>query len=239
MWRVNDVGGMAQLVLTPVLADMWISHTTIFAIHVVPPCPAPRRWPTASTPHVVPCNPRLPRTDLKGHMNDVGGDGCGGMASSYVQPPLSPSPPTRKSGGVFGALARLVLPWGNGSFPGGSIGGRVLCGPAWKGPTPPQRARWDAPAPATPSSSDDGPPLTPPSSSTVVPRVFKRVRYMPRRCFPSPTHPHTHRGEACRGHPGGVARQWRHPAGSNGALITQGVGWDTGGVENHLGRGRL
>jgi hypothetical protein len=53
--------------------------------------------------------------------------------------------------GVFGALARVVLLWGNGAFPGGSIGERVLRGPARKGPTAPQREGWGAPAPATPS----------------------------------------------------------------------------------------
>ena len=53
--------------------------------------------------------------------------------------------------GVFGALARVVLSWGTVAFPGGSIGERVLRGPARKGNTAPQRARWDAPAPATPS----------------------------------------------------------------------------------------
>ena len=52
---------------------------------------------------------------------------------------------------MFGALARVVLPWGNDSFPGGSIGERVLRGPARKGPTAPQREGWGAPAPATPS----------------------------------------------------------------------------------------
>ena len=53
--------------------------------------------------------------------------------------------------GVFGALARVVLLWGNGPFPGGSIGERVLRGPARKGPTAPQREGWGTPAPATPS----------------------------------------------------------------------------------------
>ena len=37
--------------------------------------------------------------------------------------------------GVFGALARVVLLWGTGSFAGGSIGGRALRGPARKGTT--------------------------------------------------------------------------------------------------------
>ena len=53
--------------------------------------------------------------------------------------------------GVFGALARVVLLWGTEPFPGGSIGERVLRGPARKGPTAPQREGWGAPAPATPS----------------------------------------------------------------------------------------
>ena len=53
--------------------------------------------------------------------------------------------------GVFGALARVVLLWGNEPFPGGSIGERVLRGPARKGLTAPQREGWGAPAPATPS----------------------------------------------------------------------------------------
>jgi len=105
----------------------------------------------------------------------------------------------------------VVLLWGNGAFPGGSIGERVLRGPARKGHTPPQRARRDAPKPATPSTaSNNTPPFHPPPSSTFVPQVLTRVRCVPRRCFPSPTHTHTHRGEACRGPPGAVARH-RHP----------------------------
>jgi len=59
-------------------------------------------------------------------------------------------------------------------------------------------------------NSNDTPPFHPPPSSTFVPRVFTRVRYMPRRPFPSPTHQHPHRWEACRGPPGAVARH-RHP----------------------------
>ena len=39
---------------------------------------------------------------------------------------------------------------------------------------------------------------TPPSSS-FVPRASPWVRCVPRRCFPGPTQPHTHRGEARRG----------------------------------------
>ena len=38
-----------------------------------PPRP-PRRWPTVSTPHVIP-GLRPPRTDLKGHIHDVEGEG--------------------------------------------------------------------------------------------------------------------------------------------------------------------
>ena len=46
---------------------------------------------------------------------------------------------------MFGALARVVLLWGTDSFPGGSIGERVLRGPARKGITTVQRAGRDTP----------------------------------------------------------------------------------------------
>ena len=42
------------------------------------------------------------------------GDGCGGMASPCVQPPMSPSPPMRKSGGCLG-------PWLGWFSPGAMV----------------------------------------------------------------------------------------------------------------------
>ena len=46
---------------------------------------------------------------------------------------------------MFGGLARVVSPRGNGAFPGGSIGERILRGPARKGITTVQRAGRDTP----------------------------------------------------------------------------------------------
>ena len=129
------------------------------------------------------------------------------MASPCVQPSMSPSPPMRKSGGCLGPW----LGWFSHGQPCLSGGNHRLACFAWACPErhgcPAKRARWDGITPATPSMATNAtPPFHPLPSSTFVPRASTRVRCVPRRCFPSPTHPHPHRGVARRGPWGGSDR---------------------------------
>ena len=110
---------------------------------------------------------------------------------------------------MFGALDRVVVLWGNDSFPGGSIGEHFMRGPAQKesrgsrgrdrmSPSPLPNPQHNTLKPQQPSLSAfaHSPELDLPRLCSG--RALNWVRNIPRRCLPRTPHVHTHGDNACR-----------------------------------------